>query len=63
MKRNSAIETARRIDRVLAEAEEFSSLLLCDRILALFNRGIATDSQGMKAEVLRQKILKARGEW
>ena len=62
MKRESANEAAARIDRMLAEAREHSSVLLCDRITSLAMRGIASAAQAMEAQMLREKILKARGE-
>ncbi len=62
MKRETANETAARIDRMLAEAREHSSVLLCERITSLAMRGIASAAQAMEAQMLREKILKARGE-
>ncbi len=62
MKRESANEAAARIDRMLAEAREHSSVLLCDRITSLAMRGIASAAQAMEAQMLREKIMKARGE-
>ncbi len=62
MKRESANEAAARIDRMLVEAREHSSVLLCDRITSLAMRGIASAAQAMEAQMLREKIMKARGE-
>ena len=62
MKRESANEAAARIDRMLAEAREHSSVLLCERITSLAMRGIASAAQAMEAQMLREKIMKARGE-
>ena len=62
MKRESANEAAARIDRMLVEAREHSSVLLCERITSLAMRGIASAAQAMEAQMLREKIMKARGE-